>query len=239
MEEGDGQLELLRPFALPTLRPAALSSTGAKRICMTRLNLLTTRHGTENNLGEPSRRERSVADPTDNLEPPLDNSERTMVPVVDETSDVLLGHHGELFLEPRNHRTKPRSVSEVMGTVGGREGGRRKGRAHKHLRPVRRIMEAGSRSFSTTLNRMRSDRSSRTAGRSWREVWTSRRRGRRLEEVSFDTSVSFRPPSPPSSSSIERVYSPPSHLTARDHRCLHPWKLPLSSSLPPPSPSAG
>jgi len=71
----------------------------------THFHLLTTRDRTEDNLGEPSRREWSVADPSDDPETSFDDSERAMVPVVDETSDVLLGHHGELFLEPESHRT--------------------------------------------------------------------------------------------------------------------------------------
>jgi hypothetical protein len=92
--------------------------------------LLTARDGTEDNLGEPSGREGTVADASDDLKSSLNDGERAMIPVVDETSDILFGHHGELLLESvrKGRRGREGRVSrnetDANEGVGRREVGR-------------------------------------------------------------------------------------------------------------------
>lgn len=72
----------------------------------TYLDLLAARYGAEDDLCKAPGLERPVADSSDDLEAALDDGERPVVPVVDESRDVLLGHHGQLLLEPAGRNIK-------------------------------------------------------------------------------------------------------------------------------------
>lgn len=94
----DVVLEVVHEMRSISLRIESVPTT---RVCSitTYLDLLCPRDSTEDDLGKLSRVERAVRDASDDLKSSLDNRHTVMISIIDESSNVLSRHLGELLLE--------------------------------------------------------------------------------------------------------------------------------------------
>lgn len=94
----DVVLEMVHQVGSVTLRedrqPVAVEHSSS-----THLDLLRPRDRAEDDLGKLPRLKRPICDPSYDLKSPLDDRHAVVIPVVNETGDVLSRHLGELLLE--------------------------------------------------------------------------------------------------------------------------------------------